>query len=81
MKTAGVSTSNALRAVLDGRKFNGLQRELAASQGVAPAELSHLAVAILVVGVTEIGVLEDYPELTKYSDVAKVLGLDVAAKS
>jgi ppGpp synthetase/RelA/SpoT-type nucleotidyltranferase len=53
LKAVGLGTAASLRAMLSSARFRGAVRYFAAAQGIAPAQLSHLAVVVVAVAVKD----------------------------
>lgn len=64
LKAAGLGTPASLREMFQSREFRGALRSFAALQGIAPADVSHLASVVLAVAVKDIRIIHNhFPEM------------------
>jgi hypothetical protein len=66
LRWVGVRSANDLRNITASAAFRRLRKRFAADNGIAPAKVSHLALAVLVVTVLDRGVLNvAFPEMIR----------------
>lgn len=76
LKSVGLGTAYSLKAILSSRTYRNALQRLAADLGEIPSRLSHLALMVLAVGMTDRSVLElSFPEIVRQPAMAGVLSL------
>ena len=76
LAAVGVTTGNQFEQLLKSRRLLAASKEFAGDIGLAPAEISHLVLCVLAVGLMNHDILvEEYPELVEDISLRAVLGL------
>jgi ppGpp synthetase/RelA/SpoT-type nucleotidyltranferase len=74
LRAVGLGTPNSLTGLMSSSRFRSAANSFAADQGIAPAELSHVAVVVLAVAVKNLSMVKrHFPEFMEDSALAPIL--------